>query len=378
MRITIIGWYGTETIGDRAILAGIINMFSSAYNEELYVNLGSLFVPLSMRTWFEDRDFYYRVSNNQLKSFNVFYSLSKNQLEVQIRNSDILVLGGGPLLESRLMYMIKYAFAYAKKKGVKTVIIGSGWGGLKDINYINLSAEIIREADKAILRDQQSVDEFKKFVEFNDKEEPVGLVDPAFVSGYFFKKNNTLSSTDLFLSINFREMFIVDSPKVNRFTINDCVDIVDQASKLFPNHVVKLIPMHTFHIGGDDRIILNRICNIIGSKSIVVQNKPLSLEETMSIYSNSSLCIGMRFHSVLLQTLLNGRNYILDYTESGSGKIINLLNQLGLKEKYEDRYVSCENIKHIELKKDVEKITIDDSLIEFYINRYTSILQSIF
>ena len=41
MKITIIGWYGTETIGDRAILAGLISIFNQAY-DEFEVKLGSL------------------------------------------------------------------------------------------------------------------------------------------------------------------------------------------------------------------------------------------------------------------------------------------------------------------------------------------------
>ena len=31
MIITVIGWYGTETIGDRAILAGLISLFNKSY-----------------------------------------------------------------------------------------------------------------------------------------------------------------------------------------------------------------------------------------------------------------------------------------------------------------------------------------------------------
>ncbi len=42
MRILIIGWYGTETIGDRAILAGLISFFSKVYRC-FEIKIGSLY-----------------------------------------------------------------------------------------------------------------------------------------------------------------------------------------------------------------------------------------------------------------------------------------------------------------------------------------------
>ena len=40
-KIVIIGWYGTETIGDRAILAGLLHLFAETYSS-LEVSIGSL------------------------------------------------------------------------------------------------------------------------------------------------------------------------------------------------------------------------------------------------------------------------------------------------------------------------------------------------
>lgn len=57
MEITIIGWYGTETIGDRAILAGIISLLSKSISN-LSIRLGSLYPFYSERTLYEDSDFF--------------------------------------------------------------------------------------------------------------------------------------------------------------------------------------------------------------------------------------------------------------------------------------------------------------------------------
>ena len=61
MKITIIGWYGTETIGDRAILAGLFSVFAKVY-EDFEIKLGSLYPFFSERTINEDYSFYKEIT----------------------------------------------------------------------------------------------------------------------------------------------------------------------------------------------------------------------------------------------------------------------------------------------------------------------------
>ena len=62
---------------------------------------------------------------------------------------------------------------------------------------------------------------------------------------------------------------------------------------------VRLIPMHYFSIGSDDRKFLSKLVfNITNNKIYEVQNRPLSLIETMQYFYNAQLNFGMRFHSV--------------------------------------------------------------------------------
>ena len=109
---------------------------------------------------------------------------------------------------------------------------------------------------------------------------------------------------------------------------------------------------------------------------IIVQSKPLSLYETMKIYYDAEYCYGMRFHSVLLQTILNGNNIILDYTDPTKGKIIGLLKQLNVEEQYVNSYVSLPLGQY-------EKVTpsnhtiVPDNLIEGFKDIYIKELQNI-
>ena len=104
------------------------------------------------------------------------------------------------------------------------------------------------------------------------------------------------------------------------------------------------MPMHYFHIGNDDRVFLNSIAQSLNVENVSVQNSTLSLEETIRVYQGASFNIGMRFHSVVLQTICSGKNYVLDYTEPEKGKISGFLKDIDYKDNfYKKRYLSLQN-----------------------------------
>ena len=116
--------------------------------------------------------------------------------------------------------------------------------------------------------------------------------------------------------------------------------------------------MHYFHIGGDDRVFLNNLCSSIKQKNVSVQNEPLSLVDTMKLFKGAYLNIGMRFHSILLQTVLSGKNYILDYTDPDNGKIIGFLRDIDDDSFLIKRYISLQNLNS-------EKININFNTSSF-------------
>ena len=129
--------------------------------------------------------------------------------------------------------------------------------------------------------------------------------------------------------------------------------------------------MHTYFFGGDDRECLNKYKRMLSNSAKVhVHNVPLSLVETMRQYRHSMACFGMRFHSVLLQTILNGNNYILDYTDPEKGKTISLIKQLGLCDYYNNgRYYSLISQQgYIDIEKIPQKRFIElDSKIQNFV-----------
>lgn len=338
--ITVIGWYGTETIGDRAILAGLIRIFGDVY-DDFQIKLGSLFPVLSERTLLEDGEFFRDCSKQHLSSISIFPSLNHGILKKEIHSSDLLIVGGGPLMDMPLLYMLEYAFQIARKYCVKSALLGCGWGPLQQKEYINCVNRIIQMSDLNIFRDLRSENLCISCLGKKDNK-TTSLIDPAFLAADFYlQKNVGTPRQEEFISVNFRDISLDqykgDTLEYEKQFILLLNDLVENTSV-----PIKLIPMHTFSIGGDDRIILDKIQKEMGVERVLVLHDPLTLEETMGVYYHSLLCIGMRFHSIVLQTVLNGKNYLLDYTDPVTGKIVSMLNELQLFPFYQDRYCSLQ------------------------------------
>lgn len=377
MEITIIGWYGTETIGDRAILAGIFRLLSLRF-PTFSIRLGSLYPFYTERTLSEDLDFYKSVSDGKMVCISIFDSMNPWQLKKNIKESNLLVVGGGPLMDLTEMNMLEYAFCYAKRKKVKSLLFGCGWGPLKNPNIIERAGHIVGLSNYAIFRDETSVEQcLKHFPCFSGKVS--SSIDPAVFACHYFRINNRIQRKEDFIAVNFRDVLLegrqyAENSISKEIFINVLKGILSQTE--IP---IRLIPMHNFFIGGDDRVFLNSLKERIPSPNIIVAQEPMSLSETMECFYHAKACVGMRFHSILLQTILNGNNYILDYTDPQTGKIIGLIKQLGLESFYENRYCSIYNTKD-RLKIDVncdERYHYSEEFVLKGQDKFLSVLNSI-
>ncbi len=344
MKITIIGWYGTETIGDRAILAGLISFFNKSY-DYFEIKLGSLYPFFSERTINEDYSFYKEIINKEIK-IDIFNSKDSKELTNAIKNSDFIAMGGGPLMDLDELFMIEYAFKKAKKLNIKTALLGCGVGPLFHKKYRKSVLNIFLNSDIIILRDNKSRDNleniYKEFNKFFDTSLINTSYDSAVECTLEYNKLN-LKIERNYIAINLRE-FPLEYNKQNKSKNinNELKYFIKSLSEKYKNKEIRLIPMHYFHIGGDDRVFLNSIAFELKKDNIKVQNQNLTLKETIEIYQNAYFNVGMRFHSVVLQTIVSGKNYVLDYTEPRKGKIFGFLDDIDKESFYKDRYISLQ------------------------------------
>lgn len=341
MKLTIIGWYGTETLGDRAILSGIINLLS-LHLSSFSIRLGSLYPILSERTLNEDIDFINKCSQQKLKTITIFDSLNQKELETNIKQSDVLMVGGGPLMDLFEMYMLEYANYVAKKNKIPLVLCGCGWGPLSNQTFKNIAVQLVSDSSLTIFRDDISLRQYQYDSRTVLSNHVLSAIDPAFFACGQFLKQYSIERNHRCVAVNFRDL----NNEGNHYIRLANHDVFQAILKDIIEHTdcdIELIPMHTFAVGGDDRIFLDRIAKDLDPTRIFPIHQPLNLFQTMEKYYHASLCVGMRFHSIVLQSLLNGNNYIVDYTDSQNGKIRGFIKEIDNNCFYTSRYFSLTN-----------------------------------
>lgn len=219
------------------------------------------------------------------------------------------------------------------------MLFGCGWGPLKNKTIIDKAIHLVELANCTVFRDSLSEKQCLAHCHsFSGKIH--SSVDPAVFACDYFIKNIKEERTKDHISINFRDAALEGDHYIkNTIPEEFLCRIVDSIASQ-TDLQINLVPMHSFFIGGDDRVILTKIEKKLNSPRIKTIQKPLNLYDTMSEYYHSCYCIGMRFHSVVLQTILNGKNYVVDYTDPSNGKIIGFLKQLNIFDHFKERYLS--------------------------------------
>lgn len=353
-KICIIGWYGTETLGDRAILDGILQILEHTY-KPFTAYIGSLYSFFTERTILEDGDVY--VNTAPHANICVFDVKSKLLLKKHIVDSDLVIMGGGPIMDLNDLYIIRFGFSLAKKKRIPTCLMGCGLGPLNNRRFINVAREILELTDLGIFRDENSktrAEEMCKDKKFYH------CADPAIISILTYKSKyprRVESETEDEVIINLREPTAQYGKNVglNNDTI---VMLLNRLGDRFGK--VCLIPNHSFFVGGDDRVYMNRIMDTIDRTNITVLNNPPTLYQLYDRVTNARGCIGMRYHTVVIHTILSGNNYILDYTDPMKGKNIGFLNEMGNPEFYKKRYYNCTTNEQLKIDNCLDLIESDE------------------
>ncbi|VGO15604.1 hypothetical protein PDESU_04189 [Pontiella desulfatans] len=317
MKICIVGWYGTETIGDRAILAGIIQLLAESF-PDFEVELGSLIPFFSERMLHEDADLWAKLAGRTVK-LHMFDSTSMTGLRRAVGESDLVLVGGGPLMDLRSMHVLSYAFAYARKRGKRTGVFGCGAGPLKTAEYRKVTADILSNADFAVFRDRASLDFVEEQGLCAAGTFKSAICPAAFCAMHFREEYPPVRGAER-ICVNLRRMpdgYLDGAPE----RIDEATErLVLSLAQRFPEKEVVLTPNHYFAMGNDDRVLLNGIRFRSDAGNLTVRNKPLSLEGTMRFFADSCFCVGMRFHSFLLMSIVNGRCILLNYTGENEGK----------------------------------------------------------
>jgi len=383
MNICIIGWYGSGTLGDRSILLGLAKVFNDTYPKTT-IYLGSMNLFYSERCLFEDRNIYKLLAPNV--KISLFDIKDKNEYRNIINKSYMVAMGGGPIMDLHELSVIQYGFRYAKKQSIKTALLGCGIGPLLRDKFKKIVADILVKSDLSIFRDPNSVLTANVIVrEYGEiMNTPIySLHDPAIIPiGVFKKYKDTNINNNNYLLISMRDFpaRIFESTK-NASLDQNFAQILIKLSASYEKII--LAPMHTFSHGNDDRIYLSELKHMANCNNIEVIQKPLNVFQMFSLIKNASACIGMRYHSIVFQTYLNGKNAIIDYTYPGVGKIASYLDQINGKEQFKKLYINLhdgkvkydEFIDNVSNINSVDPFSFDENVFDETSNSYSKIIK---
>lgn len=311
--ILITGWYGTETIGDKAILMEVIYSLRES-NPNVKFSITSIVPGLS------------NLTNKELGLNFEIHELSKINFS-KLNHIDAVVFGGGPLMDSSQLKYIEVLFKWANSIGKKTVIFGCGVGPIKKKINNKLISSILTNSSSAFFRDKNSA---KLAGELGFKGELLWSCDPALRFVRRWSNNNKKVA-----SLN--KVVALLREQTAEYSKN-CINITYENIKIFNYFlnslssdfdIISLLPMHTFWYGNDDREYIKSINDYKVIPSFKNSSNIFTLHDMLVNLKSSSFGLPMRYHGHIFMAALGIPFISIDYTGKG-GKISSLMNRYGL------------------------------------------------
>ena len=191
IKITIFGSYNRGSIGDTAILLGLLSSLQRIYGKNIEVNI-LVFKELGLRNELERFNIDISVNevvidklNNYTGVFSSvlnFYKRIKRKLFNEsildlpksaktINNADILILGGGNLimdLYPRWPFMFRQICDLAIKSNTKYYILGVGAGPIDTNHGLTVFEKYLKKAEMVLFRDLESKEYCERKINFKN------------------------------------------------------------------------------------------------------------------------------------------------------------------------------------------------------------------
>lgn len=320
-RVLICGWYGTETLGDKAILGGVVSALrSNLGNVELHLASLELYISeMTVQQMPELRDCR-------------LHSIS-DAIEVA-SSMDLVVFGGGPIMAIPNLAEMIAIFQQAVRAKVPTLIAGCGVGPLGDSYYNSAIKQLLLLASHRIYRDQKSLTTAQSLG--IDTTQDQVAEDPALTwlenSLPVLQTNNAQQSILLGLrdwpyQQYANHLSLLEGEKIKQRFEREVITALAQLIKQYPKLSVIPFPMCTNHIGDDDRWFYRRLFRnhkeIYDRLDLKCLGAELNPADALQTFQSASIALTMRFHSLVFALSIGIPSVAIDYT-LGSGKVKSL------------------------------------------------------
>lgn len=329
-KILICGWYGTETLGDKAILGGVLHALQAAVGP-LEAHIASI------------EPFISRMTASQMPELvgSQIYSLAEALATVD--QMDLVVFGGGPIMAINELSPMLAIFQKATQKGIPTIIAGCGVGPLGSKPHTRAIKQLLEHSSLRIYRDQKSLDVAASLG--IDTSRDLVAEDPALTwlsnQATPVKRIDNLSPDDarprLLLGLRdwpfheyARDISQDEAQKLKRRCEKQIVSALEQLVALHPGLSILPYPMCTNHLGGDDRWFYRELFRgnqvLAGALDWSMLEAEQSPSEAVQTFRSADVALTMRFHSLVFALGLGIPAVSIDYT-LGRGKVKSLADK---------------------------------------------------
>ena len=261
-RVLVLGWYGTETIGDMAILAGLVEEYRQVRPETVFV------VP----SYYPD---YTRHDLARLGLDCVTTSYDNPEAIGDLWNCQTVIIGGGPLMDIPQITWLASIFERARALGRRTIIEGCGIGPVNSTATAAAIERIAGVADEIRVRDAESALQLRALGADGVIEV---VADPA--ARWARRRATRHRPSDhgpicVFARELTDEYPQATTPEEATLALSE---FLRRLADWYPDRAIRLHAMHHFPVGGDDRLYGRRLATIISRSNISVDEIPRRLQ----------------------------------------------------------------------------------------------------
>ena len=328
-RVMVCGWYGTETLGDKAIIGGVIR--------GLEATLGP--ISLTVVALYPYITHMSRRQMPELKAARIVNPLKGAQL---VKETDLLVFGGGPLMGINALAEMEALFTIAKQRGVPSVVAGCGVGPLGEAWQNESLKRILELTSLRIYRDEKARS-LALELGVNAAQDPVAE-DPAFTWLAHTRaklqvvrdpahKVLLLGLRDFPHKQYARDMNDADSASASLAYETEVVKALEVLVDKHPDLLIRPLPMCTNHFGDDDRWFYRRLfrgnAKLAERLDLSLLGREMGPVFYAEEFKKADVALTMRFHALVFALGLEVPTLAIDYT-LGKGKVRALAERFGV------------------------------------------------